>query len=228
MRLLETDGGLQRWETPIGQYWMNQAEADNFGVLVSEQELDIYRTASIVHAGDTILDCGANIGVFVRKALSRGASRVIAVEPDPYGVTCMRRTFSREIATGRVIVYPKGVWNTEASLLLDAAGAHSINDGRGVRVPLTTIDHIVDELGLDRLDVIKMDIEGSEKPALQGARAAIRRFSPRLTIATEHKPDDFSAIPSLIRSIQSSYKTVCGPCVSQFGRLQPFTLQFLP
>jgi FkbM family methyltransferase len=228
MRLLETDGLLQRWETPIGEYWMSQKEADEFAVLVDEQQLDIYRTASIIHPGDTVLDCGANIGVFVRKALDRGASRVLAIEPDPYGVTCMRRTYSREIAAGRVIVYPKGVWNVESSLLLDSEGTHSVNNKSGINVPLTTIDHIVDELGLDRLDVIKMDIEGSEKPALEGARAAIRRFRPRLTIATEHKPDDFSAIPALIRSIQPSYKTECGPCVAQFDRLQPFTMQFLP
>lgn len=62
-------------------------------------------------------------------------------------------------------------------------------------MPLTTIDRIVDELHLQRVDLIKMDIEGSEKPALQGAARTIRRFNPRLTIATEHNADDYKAIP---------------------------------
>lgn len=228
MRLLQTDGGIQLWQTPIGRYWMNQSEADNFGLLVAEQNADIYRTASIVRPGDTVLDCGANIGVVVRRALDRGAARVIAIEPDPYGVTCIRRTFSSEIEAGKVVVYAKGVWNAESSMMLDTSEGHDINGSRGVLVPLTTIDHIVDELGLDRVDVIKMDIEGSEKPALQGASATIRRFKPRLTIATEHKADDFSAIPALIRRIQPTYKAECGPCVNQFSRFQPATMQFLP
>lgn len=207
---------------------MSPAEANDFGALILEQEDDNYQTASIVHPGDTVLDCGANVGVVVRKVLDRGAARVVAIEPDPYGVTCLRRNFSPEIAAGKVIVYPKGVWNEESFLMLDTASGGVINNSRGVRVPLTTIDHLVDELGLDRVDVIKMDIEGAEKPALQGASATLRRFKPRLTIATEHKPDDFSAIPALIRSIQPSYRTECGPCVIQFGRIQPYTMQFLP
>jgi len=51
---------------------------------------------------------GANIGVFTRKALWAGASKVIAIEPGPENLECLRRNFPAEIADGRVVLYPKG------------------------------------------------------------------------------------------------------------------------
>src|SRR5260370_17207178 len=45
----------------------------------------------------------------------------------------------------------------------------------GSALPLTTIDKIVSELALDRVDFIKMDIEGAEPNALRGARSEERR-----------------------------------------------------
>jgi predicted RNA methylase len=62
-----------------------------------------------VPAGAVVLDCGAHVGVYTRRALNEGAAKVIAIEPVPQTVECLRRTFRREIAEGRVVVYQKGV-----------------------------------------------------------------------------------------------------------------------
>jgi FkbM family methyltransferase len=159
----------------------------------------------------------------VRTALDHGAARVVAVEPAPWKEPCLRRTFAKEIQDGKVIVYPKGVWNTESKLKLDD---DTLSD-TGVEVQLTTIDNLVRELKLDRVDVIKMDIEGAEKPALHGGKSTIQRFRPRLTIATEHKADDFTELPKLLRGFDPTYTAECGPCVGQFGRLQPYTMFFV-
>ncbi len=213
------------WDTPFGKFWVPRSTQEPFlRVVISEQEEDIYSAESMVKPGDVVMDCGADIGTFVRNAIVHGASRVIAVEPAPWKEPCLRKTFAQEIAQGKVTIYPKGVWNTEAELLLDV---DTIRSDRGQKVPLTTIDRIVEELQLNRLDLIKMDIEGAEKPAIQGARKSILRFKPRFTIATEHKPDDHSAIPALLKEIVPSYSASCGPCVYQFERFQPYTMQFV-
>jgi hypothetical protein len=60
--------------------------------------------------------CGAHIGVYIREALSLGAKLVVAVEPALENLECLRRNFATEIAAGRVIVYPKGVWDREEVL----------------------------------------------------------------------------------------------------------------
>ncbi|MBX3298117.1 MAG: FkbM family methyltransferase [Acidobacteria bacterium] len=50
------------------------------------------------------------------------------------------------------------------------------------RIELTTLDEKVEDLGLARLDIIKIDIEGAELPALRGAKNCIERFRPTILI----------------------------------------------
>ena len=120
---------------------------------------------------------------------------VVAIEISPASVECLRRNLAPEIAVGRAIVYPKGVWDKNDTLSLNVDdenfAANSVvlhaPGARGtVQVQLTTIDQIVNELALLRVDFIKMDVEGAEVNALHGARETLRRFRPRLAIATEH------------------------------------------
>jgi FkbM family methyltransferase len=74
-----------------------------------------------VRPGDIVIDCGAHVGVFTHTALARGASQVVAVEPEPSNLECLRRNFATEIATGRVIVVGVGVWDSPGILRLNIA-----------------------------------------------------------------------------------------------------------
>jgi hypothetical protein len=95
-----------------------------------------------------------------------------------------------------------------------------------VLVPLTTIDKLVAELKLPRVDFIKMDIEGAELNALAGGAATIKQFKPRMSIATEHKIDDEVTIPKAVRGIRGDYKLACGPCEAAGGYIRPSVLYF--
>jgi len=111
----------------------------------------------------------------------------------------MRRTFAQEIREGKVVVYNKGVWDRDAELELRGDSVVIARNGPPVRVPVTTIDHIVAELQLASVDFIKMDIEGAEKNALRGGRATLAKFAPTMALSSEHLPDDATAIPALVR-----------------------------
>lgn len=63
---------------------------------------------------------------------------------------------------------------------------------------------------LRRVDFIKMDIEGVEKDAIDGAVKIIQEFKPRLAISAYHKPDDFGEIPIKLKSINPSYELYFG------------------
>jgi len=233
--VIQEDAGLQLFDTPRGKYWA--VKNDKFlRFTLAEQELEIYgKGEQGVRRGDVVLDCGANVGVFTHTALSRGARLVVAIEPAPVPLECLRRNFQKEIASGQVIVCPKGVWDhpDTLDLVLGEEGNTTGNSfvlGRGikrtVKVPLTTIDNLVQELRLDRVDFIKMDIEGSEKPALRGAAQTLKRFSPRMAIASEHLPDDDKKIPETVNTLRPGYKITASSCQDYTFRVAPEVLLF--
>jgi hypothetical protein len=86
---------------------------------------------------------------------------------------------------------------------------------------LTTIDKLVGELKLPAVDFIKMDIEGAEMEALEGAVETVRHFHPRMTISLEHRPSDVDRIPELVHRLWPEYVAVCGACTNVSGIIQP-------
>lgn len=222
-RLLQKEyEGLELYETPYGRFWAPPGSRYTLPFNLAEQAVHLYgKGAHFVQKGDVVLDCGANVGVFTRFALNAGAAKVVAVEPAPDNVECLRRNFRDEIAAGRVIVVPKGVWNQPDELDLkieegNEAAATFVMDlkkvDRRVRVPLVPIDALVGELGLERIDFIKMDIEGAEVRALEGARRTLARFHPRLSIAVYHEWDHAAEVPRVAKAAWPGYQVECGPC----------------
>ena len=234
--LVKEENNLELWDTPKGQYWIPKGNRYVLPFNLAEMEQHIYGSGEhFIHTGDIVLDCGASDGDFTRQALQSGAQTVVAIEISPSSAECIRRNTASEMAAGRVIVYPKGVWDKDDTMTLNvddtnfAANSvvmHSESSHPSVQVQLTTIDELVAELKLPRVDFIKMDIEGAEVPALAGARETIARFKPRLAIATEHKPDDEYTIPAAVRKIRADYRMECGPCLEAKGHVRPDVLYF--
>ena len=219
--MISNDGDdFQLWDTPDGQYWMPAGNRQNYWVSyhLSEMNRKIYTSGNqAIHPGDIVIDCGAHVGFFVRSALKAGAGIVVAIEIAPDNLTCLKRNLSKEISSGKVIICEKGVWDRDDYLDLnindDNSGADSIvaNGDRSIKVALTTLDKIVTELRLQRVDFVKMDIEGSEQNALKGAARTLKEFKPKLSVAVYHQKDDLDVIPALIRQIRPDYQVKCGP-----------------
>lgn len=71
----------------------------------------------------------------------------------------------------------------------------------------TTLDRLVDRFGIDRIDLIKIDIEGSEAAALKGMSESIRRFRPQLAISVYHRPEDLWELPDFVLGLVDGYTT---------------------
>lgn len=229
--LAETDAriDLQRFSTGGRSFWIkrtgNEKEGEQLlAYLVAEHQWMAGSNGDDhVQPGDVVIDCGAHVGVFTDMALRRGASKVIAIEPDPTNLECLRRNLAPEIASGKVVVYPKGVWSSEKTLVLyTAAGNSGMNSmvmdqqAGKIEVPVTTLDQIVSELGIQRVNFIKMDIEGAEREALQGAAKTLGRDYPRLMLDSYHLPDDMHVLPGIIKAANPRYAMSCGPCEESF------------
>ena len=227
-KLREDPDGYELWDTPKGNLWIPSDNGEMLLWLLTTAERQIYHhPACHVSPGDIVLDCGAHIGVFTKQFLSLGAQCIVAIEPSPENLECLKRNLAKEIQAGQVIVYPKGVWDKEDILSFKTRPTSSAGD-RIIRVEeetavqqiaVTTIDRLVDELDLERVDFIKMNIEGSEHEAITGANETISKFHPRLAVAAHHRDDDAERIPELIRAAWPGYQIRSGGCYLHRGRL---------
>ena len=100
---LETDPeGYELWETPYGRFWMPDGDEKAVAILIAQQEVDQY---GAIHGGigdgDVVLDAGAHVGLYARKAVEKGAKTVVAIEPAPANLECLRRNLAAEIAARR-------------------------------------------------------------------------------------------------------------------------------
>jgi FkbM family methyltransferase len=220
-RQIKREPGYELWETPYGQFWI-PANNTFLALDLGEQRRLIYGTwPDGVRSGDIVLDCGANVGVFVRTALNAGAKMVVAIEPAPENLVCLRRNFHDEIEARRVVIVPKGVYDREGYLTFEQDKTNSAADrfvpggdaGPGaLQLPITRIDTIASELQLTHIDFIKMDIEGSERFALTGANGVMAKHQPRLAICSYHLADDIGAISTVVRKANAKYSMRCGVC----------------
>ena len=224
--------GIDCYQYESERIWIPKGDLNDLAQVLTEQEQSIYSHDSCrVKPGDIVLDAGAHVGLWSRRALALGASRVIAIEPVPTTIECLQRNLEGEIKAGKVTIYPKGVWNEDDFLEMTLYPGGSIRDGfimnhkdlpsRKQKLPLTTIDRIVKELGLSQVNFIKMDIQGSERQALAGAAETIRRFHPGMAISVYHLQDDCTVIPRVIRLAWPECHQACGQCFYQGGQIKP-------
>lgn len=216
---IRVDGGYKLWRTPDGDFWVPGTSDRIIAVLLAQQRRNIYGE---IPKGGIVFDCGAHVGTYARKALAAGAAKVIAVDPSPEALECLRRNLEREVADGRVVIVPKGVWDEEKQLVLYANGNGAAGDSfleaspgsrRIADLPVTTIDRIVEELGLPRVDLIKGDVKGAGTRMIHGAAETIRRFRPRIVVSTEEPPEDPASIRAAVLGIAPDYRFRCGPCL---------------
>ena len=235
--LRDDESGLRQWQTPDGKYWLPKGSDAVLPILLAQQELNIYAfPGTTMPPGEVVFDCGAHVGVYTRLALKAGAKLVVAIEPSPGNVESLRRNFKDEIAAGRVIVYPKGVWDKEESMPFYQDPDNSAADSFVVRgakdkvlmhMPLTTIDKIAAELGITHVDLIKMDIKGATVRALRGAAGTLRKSRSRVVISTEEEQDDPKEIAATFEGLAMGYRVECGLCaVSGDYKVHPGVLFF--
>ena len=212
------------WETSAGDFWGRESDFSALGIVFEEQFIrDVYEQGPVgVRPGDVVFDVGSHLGAFTRLALMHGASHVVAFEPDSVNIACYKRTFQQEIAAGRVTLVEAALW--EAPGTLDFITGHHSGAGQvhpqgehpAHLVPATTIDETVARLQLDRLDFIKMDIEGSERYALRGGRESIARFAPQMAICIYHRKDDPEVVPQEVRNARPAYEVATSDGIAYF------------
>lgn len=133
--------------------------------------------------------------------------KIICLEPVKSNIEMIKKTVN-ENGYHDVDIFEVGASDEAKTLYFDSKNGMSARPAESgdVKVECDSIDHICEKNAYERIDFIKMDIEGSEYDALLGAEKVIKKFHPLLAICVYHKEDDFYTIPNLIKKIYSGYK----------------------
>ncbi len=135
---------------------------------------------SLPQAPGVILDLGANAGQASRFFRSRYPdARIVAVEPDPETFRHLQRNLAADPnATTRQIAVTAAPGEVRLRRFLDASWMSQVaaagEEGDTVAVPGVTLDDVLAQEGIDRVGLLKVDIEGLEVDVLT-AGGALRR-----------------------------------------------------
>jgi FkbM family methyltransferase len=164
--------------------------------------------------GDIVIDGGACFGdtALAFSATVGEAGRVITFEPAPGNRAVLEHNLRQNEWSRNIEIVPAGLDNAVREIA-DAEAAGPVDPGfqmvEGL-VATETIDHVTETRRLPRVDFIKLDIEGYELRALQGARATLARYRPRLAVSVYHRKMDPIEITEFIRSLDLGYRFYLG------------------
>lgn len=178
----------------------------------------------LIEPGMVVVDVGANFGTYTMIAAANvgfdadASGRVIAVEPSQtlsqllqqnvemngFAGHCEVLRCAAGAKAGEVTLYEfahhRGS-NTLNASIAEAARANFAETITTHRVACRTLDEIADTLALDRVDLIKIDVEGHESEVLAGARAVLDQHKPQLIL--EWHRDFFADNPGSAEALYS-------------------------
>lgn len=169
-----------------------------------EYEKDLlYKDIIHLTQNETIVDLGAYDGDTIREFLSftKGIYRkIIAFEPDSKN---FRKLTAKTDGMDNIELYNLGAWDKKETLYFQKKkGRNSHQANEGIPVEFDSVDNIVNE----KITFLKMDIEGAELKALDGAKNTIRDCRPKLYVCAYHRNEDFFALPLKIKELCEDYR----------------------
>jgi FkbM family methyltransferase len=110
-----------------------------------------------------LIDAGGYIGDTTAFFLSRYPTlRALVLEPSAEHVACMRRNLNPY--RDRVTILQKGLWSVDATLRFSGQGVNGVvGSSEGDVVDCVSIPTLIAQFGIDRIDILKLDIEGAER-----------------------------------------------------------------
>ena len=219
---------------------LNLGEGIDFAIYIlggfELQTLRLYK--KIINQGDTVVDVGANIGAhtlpFAQLVGPRGT--VAAFEPTKFAFSKLKRNLSlnpslaQSIRPFQVLLQanektpvPKKIYSSWP--LDNPVQAHAVHGGvlkETSGAQTSTIDQMILHIGLNRLDFIKLDVDGHEPEVLNGALSSIQKFKPFILLEwAPYLYKDKKGI--LIKNLQ--YLKRIGYCAYPLGCNKPYPIE---
>lgn len=174
-----------------GAFYCRKGKND-VSVVAEAYELYLRKYFDEIKAG-VFVDVGANIGKYTVKVARQIGPRgkVVSIEPDPGNFSTLKTNIELNKLTN-VYAIKVACWNKTEELSLSLSpswetATSSVKEKVSnyfVKVKGLKLDDILDDLGIETVDLIKIDVEGAEEEVIQGARGIITK-SERLKVMFE-------------------------------------------
>ncbi len=143
--------------------------------------------------GDVFVDVGAHVGYFTLLASSRvgPAGRVLSIEPNPFALEQLERNVERSqlqnvlvkhTACGELDRVVQLYLHTESNSSMASLYTGSAAGTVAVEVRCTTLDQLCVEHSLERVKLVKIDVEGAELSVLHGMKRLMREARPSIVV----------------------------------------------
>lgn len=159
--------------------------------------------------GGVVVDGGAYVGMFAWYALMHGAAQIHAFEPNPLIAFYCHRNIGTLVPVSEFALWnARHVAPKRIRMRIDLVrqGGASLVE-RGERFSRFVNADRLDDLIPGPVDFIKLDVEGSEYKALEGAHRLIREWKPTLAVSLYHNPGDVERLCAKV----ASFKTYGAP-----------------
>lgn len=184
------NGHTLRLPTRYFKYFPKTYEAENFEFL-----------SESCKPGAVIIDIGAHIGLFsvIASQVTGKAGKVYAFEPAPSTYALLQKTVVINHEEQVVETFQKAVGKENGKITFFVSDGQADNSNslvnykedrslHGIDVAVTSIDEFVKEKNLNKLDFIKIDVEGAEYDTLQGAVNTFKNLKPVCIVAIHPEP----------------------------------------
>lgn len=170
-----------------------------------KQKMQIYSEYLKINDDEIFMDLGAYDGDTVHEFLQASGGKyekIYAVEADEKNY---RKLKNNTADIDKIELFNIAAWDGEEKLFFEKKkGRNSkLSYSGSVEVQANSVDNILDGR---KITVLKMDIEGSEERALDGAKETVRQFSPKLYVCAYHRNSDMFRLPLKINELDSEYK----------------------
>lgn len=178
------------------------------GVMSSVCEGDQYFPSDIIRLSqnESFVDAGAFNGDTLREIFQRTQghfSKLDCFELNSNNFAALQKAADELDCAGRIVLHPVGLWDASMDISYSIEKAQSAVGAGEMGGRVVRLDDVMRN---ERVTFLKMDIEGAERKALEGARETILANKPRLAICVYHHFKDLWEIPLFIRSLVPEYR----------------------
>lgn len=182
-------------------------------------EFAVYQKFYTLKPGDVIIDAGSNTGyismLFSKIVGPQGC--IYAFEPDAINIGYIHENIALNPEATNIVISDLLLWNKNTSIDFYESGTVGSSalwlplQDKVVKKQTITIDDWVKANNIEKIDFIKMNIEGAEIEAVEGCVETIKHMRPNFAIYSNHKVNGemtYHKLEALFKSLDYPYKTL--------------------